>query len=100
MHNYLILFRFTDKGVAEIGDSPARVDRAREIVQKHGGAVKEFFALSGRYDTMFIVEAPDEEAAATMALSIAACGNVRTEVARAFTEVEFANIAAAAARHR
>lgn len=97
MHNYLIFFRFTEKGVTEIGGSPERVREAKEIVQKHGGTVKEFFALTGRYDTMFIVDAPDEEAAATMALSIASCGNVRTEVVRAFTEEEFTKIAAAAA---
>lgn len=98
MRNYLIFFQFTEKGVAEIGDSPERVRMAKESVQKHGGTVKEFFAITGKYDTMFIVEAPDEEAAATMALSIAACGNVRTKVVRAFTEEEFAKIAAAAGR--
>jgi uncharacterized protein with GYD domain len=95
MVTFMIFFRFTEKGLSEIRESPARVRKAKEIAQKHGGNVREFFALTGSYDTVFILDAPGEEAAATIALAIGSQGNVTTEVVRAFTEEEFAKIAAA-----
>ncbi len=43
----------------------------------------------GQYDTLFIVEAPNDETVAKLALHIAEQGNVRVETHRAFTEAEF-----------
>ncbi|HEY3307280.1 MAG TPA: GYD domain-containing protein [Desulfuromonadaceae bacterium] len=94
MNSYIIFFRFTDKGIAGIRESPARVAMAKEKANSMGVAVKQFFALTGAYDTMFVVEAPSEESVARVALAIASLGNVRTEVVRAFNEAEFSRIVA------
>lgn len=92
---YIMLFRFTDQGIRNIKDSPGRVEAARQAFRAVGAEVKEFFLVMGQYDTVFIVEAPDDEAVARAALKIGSLGNVRTETLRAFTEGEYRKIIAA-----
>jgi uncharacterized protein with GYD domain len=43
----------------------------------------------GQYDSVFTLEAPNDETAAKIALAISSRGNVETETLRAFTESEF-----------
>lgn len=89
MPSYVILFQFTDQGIRKIKDSPARVEAAKKICRNLGGEVKQFYGLMGNYDTLFILEAPGDEAAVKMAATIAMQGNVRTHTMRAFTETEY-----------
>jgi uncharacterized protein with GYD domain len=51
--------------------------------------IKDFYALLGQYDTLFIVEAPNDETVAKLSLHVAEQGSVRVETHRAFTEAEF-----------
>jgi len=48
----------------------------------------------GKYDTVLVVEAPDDETIAKLTLAIGSLGNVRTETLRAFTEDEYRKIIA------
>ena len=57
--------------------------------------MKEFYLVTGRYDVVVVAEAPDDEAIAKVALSIAAGGSIRTETLRAFSEAEYRKIIAA-----
>jgi uncharacterized protein with GYD domain len=95
MATYMMLFRFTQQGLQNVKESPARVEAAKKAFQNLGASVKAFYALMGRYDTVFIVEAPDDETIAKAALAIGSMGNVHTETLRAFTEEEFRKIIAA-----
>jgi len=97
MATYIILFGFTEQGTTNIKESPARVEAARKTCQTTGAKVKDFYAVMGmgQYDTVFILEAPDDEAVAKAALAINSLGNVRTETHRAFTEAEYKRIIAA-----
>jgi uncharacterized protein with GYD domain len=93
MATYVMTFNFTEQGIQKVKDSPARVKAAKETVESLGGEVKAFYAVLGApYDTMFIVEAPDEESVAKMALSVSSRGNVRSATHRAFSEEEFAAV--------
>lgn len=92
MATYLMLFRFTEQGISMVKESPARVESAKQLVQQLGGVVKQFYTVMGRYDTVFILEAPDDETAAKIALAIGSQGKVQTETLRAFTENEFKQI--------
>jgi uncharacterized protein with GYD domain len=93
MATYFMTFSFTEQGIQKIKDSPARVEAASKTVQSLGGEVKAFYAVLGApYDTMFIVEAPDDDAIAKMALSIASLGNVRTSTHRVWPEAEFRRV--------
>lgn len=93
MATYVMTFSFTDQGIRNVKDSPDRVRSAKQTVQSMGGAVKAFYGILGaEYDTMFILEAPDDEAVARMALGIASQGNVRTSTHRALSEEDFSRI--------
>jgi uncharacterized protein with GYD domain len=89
MASYVMLFSFTGKGIEHLEESPARVEAAKNICRELGGEVKHFFGLMGRYDTMFVLEAPDDAAAMKMAAAICKKGNVRSETLRAFNEDEY-----------
>jgi uncharacterized protein with GYD domain len=95
MATYLMLFRFTSQGITHIKESPTRVEAAKRTFQALGAEVKEFYCLMGRYDTMFLVEAPDDATLAKAALALGALGHVQTETLRAFTEQEYRQIVAA-----
>lgn len=75
------LVNFTDQGIRNIKDSPARNRAFRELCKKHGVTVKDTFYTSGRYDLVVITEG-EEEALATVLLSVGKLGNVRTETLR------------------
>jgi uncharacterized protein with GYD domain len=93
MATYMILFRFTQKGIEEIKDSPARVTAAKEIIGKMGGEVRAFYAILGsQYDTMFILDAPNDEKLGGMVLAIARLGYVRTQTNQLFIEYEYGKI--------
>ncbi len=95
MATYIMLFNFTEQGIQNIKDAPARVEAAKKAFRDMGAEVKEFYLVMGRYDTVFIVEAPDDETIARAALTVGSLGNVRTETLRAHTEDEFKKIVAA-----
>ena len=93
MATYMILFNFTQKGIKEIKDSPARVTAAKEVIRKMGGEVRAFYAILGsQYDTMFILDAPSDEKLGGMILAIARLGYVRTQTHRLFSEDEYRKI--------
>ncbi|HSQ04932.1 MAG TPA: GYD domain-containing protein [Burkholderiales bacterium] len=95
MAAYLIQFSFTQKGMEKIKESPARVEAAKKIVRNFGGEVKSFYAILGsEFDTMFIVEAPNDQKVGEMVLAVAMLGNVRTRTVRLFSEDEFKSIIA------
>ncbi len=94
MATYLMLFRLTQQGIQKIKEAPARVEAAKDLCRSLGGEVKQFYFLMGQYDAAFTLEAPNNEAAAKIALAIGSLGNVQTETLRAFTETEYKQIVA------
>jgi uncharacterized protein with GYD domain len=94
MASYLMLFRFTTKGLEHIKESPARVDGIRQKFRKAGAEVKLFFGILGQYDTMFIVDAPNDETIARLAAMIGADGNVTSQTHRLFNDEEYRRIVA------
>ena len=95
MATYIILIRYTQQGVQNIKDSPARLDAAKKAFQAMGAELKQWFLVMGQYDAVVVSEAPNDETAARLALAVGALGNVRTETLRAFTEDEYRKIIAA-----
>lgn len=94
MVTYVALVNFTEQGVAAIKDGTARLDAAKQGLQAIGGELKGWYMTLGRYDVVFIFEAPDDATAAKGLLSLASQGNVRTETMRAFTEEEYRQLIA------
>ena len=89
MQTYMTLIRYTQQGIESIKDSPARLDTAKELYKSLGAEIKSFYLTMGRYDVMVISEAPDDETATKLAMTIGSSGAIRTETFRIFTENEY-----------
>jgi len=95
MATYISLLRYTQQGIQNIKESPARLDKAKQAFRAMGGELKEFYLVMGRYDAVVVSEAPDDETAAKLTLAIGSAGAIRTETLRAFPEEEYRKIIAA-----
>jgi len=89
MASYVMLSHYTHQGFEHVKQSPDRIDALKKMFNKHGAKIKDFYALLGQYDTLLIVDAPNDETVAKLSLYVAEQGNVRIETHRAFTETEF-----------
>ena len=94
MPHYISLFRFTQKGAEDIKGGPARLDAAKKSIEAAGGKIKGFYLTMGRYDAVGIIELPNDDAMAKIALANASRGTVRGETLRAFTEEEYRKLVA------
>jgi len=95
MATYISLIKLTQQGVTSIKEGPARLDAGKDTLKSFGSELKAFYLTMGRYDIVVISEAPDDAAAAKVALAVGSAGNVTTETLRAFTEDEYREIVAA-----
>ena len=95
MPTYISLMHFTEKGVENIKNSPARLDDAKNLFQSMGAELKAWYLTLGEYDAVAIAEAPDDETGTKLLLLIGSQGNIRTETFRAFTEDEYRKIISA-----
>jgi uncharacterized protein with GYD domain len=92
MATFVSLINWTDQGVRNFKDSPKRADAFDELVQRHGGTLKDIYWTLGEYDIVTVVDTPDEETFTAIALELAALGNVRTSTMRAFNRKDMARI--------
>src|SRR5215472_9225608 len=88
MPTYVVLSRWTDQGARTVKETLQRAGAFCADFERRGIRVHEIFWTQGRYDTVWSVEAPDEQAMMAAMLALGNLGNVRTETLRAFTEQE------------
>lgn len=86
MATYIVLSKFTQQGIQTIKDAPKRRAAAEELAKSLGGELKQAYVTMGQYDLVAIVELPDNEAAAKMAMRIGGIGNLSTATLVAFDE--------------
>jgi len=89
MAKYVTLYQFTDQGMRNVKDSPARLKAGIQKAESMGMKVLGAYYTQGQYDLIVISEAADEKAATAFALANAAQGNVRSITLRAFDAAEF-----------
>jgi uncharacterized protein with GYD domain len=94
MPTYISLVTWTEQGMRELQESPARADATAELAESMGGKLVQLYWTVGPYDIVAIIEAPDDETAAAMQLTIGSRGAVRTTTLRAFGREEFERIIA------
>ena len=92
MSTYIILNKLTDKGIQTFKESPIRLEAFKKDLDFAGGELIDFYLAMGRYDAIFVIEMPSDEAMAALAFSIGGQGNVRTETLKAFDEAEYREI--------
>ena len=61
MATYITLIRYTQQGIQNMKESPARLDKAKEAIKAAGGELKTFYLTMGQYDAVVISEAPSDE---------------------------------------
>jgi uncharacterized protein with GYD domain len=94
MATFIILGNYTAQGIAAIKDSPARLDAAREGLERLGVTIKDFYLTFGEHDILAIVDAPDAATAAKGLMVLGMAGNVGTTTMAALTESEFRKVVA------
>jgi uncharacterized protein with GYD domain len=91
---YISLINWTDQGVKAAKDSPARLDKARDMGHSLGVKIEQAFLTMGEADMVCIVDAPSDEAYAAFQIKLAGGGAVRTRTIKAFAEPEYRKIMA------
>jgi len=92
MSNYVLLIDWTEQGIKNVNDTVKRAKSFESAIEKAGGKSLGFYYTIGRYDMVAIVQAPTDEAIASVLFSLGSLGNVRTETLKAFSTHEAANI--------
>jgi len=92
MSNYVLLIDWTEQGIKNVKDTVKRAKSFEGAIEKAGGKSLGFYYTIGRYDMVAIVQAPTDEAIASVLFSLGSLGNVRTETLKAFSTNEAANI--------
>lgn len=87
MPKWVVLGKLTEQGRRNMRDIPTFRAQGRERATAMGVSFESFLVM-GRYDVIWIVDAPDETAASTFIAGIGQMGNAVTETMRAFTEDE------------
>jgi uncharacterized protein with GYD domain len=92
MPTFIVIANFTDKGVHDAKDTVNRADKFKAIAKDAGVTIKDMYWTIGPFDVVTICEAPDDETATALSLSIAARGHVRTQTLRAFNSTEISKV--------
>lgn len=78
MAHYLVQLAYTQEAWASLLKNPQnRVDVVRPLLEKLGARFESTYFTFGKYDIVFVMEAPDNVSAAAVALAITAGGAVR-----------------------
>ena len=86
---FIVTINWTDQGIRAVKDAPRRRNAARELAKKVGVEIKQIYLTSGDSDLLAIVESPNGDNVAKLAMALGAQGNIRTRTVRAWTEAEF-----------
>jgi uncharacterized protein with GYD domain len=88
MPSYILLIKWTQKGIETLKDSPQRVELARNNLKSVGGNLNEIYFVFGKYDMVGVAEAPSDEALAKAVLTIGSRGTASIQTLKAFSEAE------------
>lgn len=75
---YVMLTNLTDEGRKTIKDKPDRIREVNKEVETMGVKVISQYAVMGPYDFVNIIEAPNNEAVAKVAVELGARGTLQT----------------------
>jgi uncharacterized protein with GYD domain len=76
MARFVRLVKFTREGLMNIKELPERFAKGRQYLESLGGKIVDVYAVSGPYDLVAILEAPDEKAVMKHGLFAAQSGFV------------------------
>ena len=91
---YIVTSSWTEQGIKAVKDSPKRIEAARALCKKMGADMKQIYLTSGDSDLLAIVEAPNGDVMAKIAMTLGMAGNLRTRTVSAWSEQDFAKLVA------
>ncbi len=94
MPRYVILVNWTEQGARDVKETTQRADQVRQLVEQAGGRLDALYWTQGRYDLVGVMDVPDEETGAALALRAGMTGTTRTETLRAYDAEEMGRILA------
>ena len=94
MATYIVMLNFTDEGIKNLRNSTERADSFNAEAEKLGAKIQAQYWTVGVHDGVLILDAPDDETAVALVLSLASHGSVRTQVLRAFDRSEIQTVLA------
>jgi len=92
MPTYIAMLNWTPQGLQNIKQSPSRLDTARKAFESAGAKMNEFYMVTGQYDMIVVLDAPDDASLAKALLSVTSSGSISSQTCRAFTETEYREI--------
>jgi uncharacterized protein with GYD domain len=92
MAGYIILAKYTQKGLDSIKTFEERVAKSKAALKEMGIKFVGLWLTMGEYDWVGIADAPDDQTMAAWALILGKSGNYTTMTMRAFSEKEIPDI--------
>ena len=89
MPKYIMLSSLTDAGAQTVKKNPERIKEVNKDVEALGGKVIDQYAVTGEYDFVNILEAPDVETIARISVELGARGSVHIHTMAAIPLDEF-----------
>jgi len=89
---YIMLTTLTDEGRKTIKRNPQRIKEVNKEVEAMGVKILAQYALLGSYDFINILEAPDNNAVAKVALELSSRGTLQTMTMAAMSVEELIGI--------
>ena len=90
MTTYVSLVNWTEQGMRNSQQTINRAEEFTKLVENSGGSVREVLWTLGDYDSLAIVDFPDDETA--VATLLQGKGQIRTHTMRAFGTDEMSGI--------
>ena len=88
MSRYVVLLKFTQQGMAQVGESLERAEAFKAAAEKAGATIEGQYWTTGPYDGVLILNAKDEPTAAALVLQYGRDTNVTTCMLRTFAAGE------------
>src|SRR5437762_14028754 len=76
MPTYVLLSNLTDEGAKALKSNPKRLQEVNKEIERFGAKVTAQYAVLGTYDFVSIVDCPDNETIARVAVELASRGSI------------------------
>ena len=88
---YVMMTNLTDEGRKTIKTNPQRIKEVNKEVEAMGVKILAQYVVMGQYDFINILEAPNNEAIARVAIELGSRGTLQTNTLAAMTLDDFIN---------
>ena len=89
MSLYIMMSSLTDEGRKTVKSNPQRIKEVNREVESMGVKVLAQYVVLGQYDFINVLEAPDNETIAKLALELGSRGTLQTSTLAAITLDDF-----------